>query len=366
MKKILVTLLAGLMASSLMACGSSNSGTTTAATTEAPATTSASGTTQDASVEDPYANLQPLKLSAGHTGTTESMNQFIGEQMKVRLEERSNGKITLDIYPNSQLGSDKDMLTSNKAGDISFQIASTGVLVNDIPAANIIDIPFLFDSVDEACQVLEDETFYQLFCREFENAGFKLVMTAPQGFRCLTTNKAIGSADDLKGMTIRTMDNANHIAFWNDLGVNATPLAFSEVYMSLQQGLLDGQENPYQTIYANKLYEVQKYVTNSNHIFQYNTVTMGLSTFEGLDPAYQELIQEVMAEVSVLANEEAKRTDKEFLDKVVAGGSEFIDFDQISGMREALKEKTADAASRLEGVVPQDLLDAYLKAAETK
>jgi len=93
---------------------------------------------------------------------------------------------------------------------------------------------------------------------------------------------------------------------------------------------------------------------------------MGLSTFEGLDPAYQELIQEVMAEVSVLANEEAKRTDKEFLDKVVAGGSEFIDFDQISGMREALKEKTAGAASRLEGVVPQDLLDAYLKAAETK
>jgi len=359
MKKIFAALMTGVLAVSLTACGSGGSDITAAATTAVESPTGGNS-------EDPYGNLEPLKLSAGHTGTTESMNQYIAEQMKKMLEERSNGKITLDIYPNSQLGSDKDMLTSNKAGDISFQIASTGVLVNDIPAANIIDIPFLFDNVDEACRVLEDSAFYSLFCREFESAGFKLVMTAPQGFRCLTTNKEITSVDDLKGMTLRTMDNANHIAFWNDLGVNATPLAFSEVYMSLQQGLLDGQENPYQTIYANKLYEVQKYVTNSNHIFQYNTVTMGLDTFNNLDPAYQTLIQEVMAEVSVLANGEAKRTDQQFLNQVIEGGSEFIDFDQLSGMRAALKEKTAGAPARLEGVVPQDLFDAYLTAAGVK
>ena len=318
-----------------------------------------------ASTPADFAKLNPVKFSIGHTGALDSMNQSISLNIKNMLEKKSGGKITVDVFPNGQLGSDKDMLASNKAGDITLHMASTGVLVNDIPATNIIDIPFMFDNFASACATIEDKNFNSLFCKEFEKAGYKLVMTAPQSFRCLTSNKKIAGINDLKGMTLRTMDNANHIAFWKELGVNATPLAFSEVYMSLQQGLLDAQENPYQTIYASKFYEVQKYITNSNHILQLNTVTMGLKKYNSLDPAYQKLINEVMTEVSKIANNEAVKSDKKYFNENLAKGCKFIDFDKISGMRKLLREKTITSATkRLKGIVPEQLIDAYFKAAE--
>lgn len=319
----------------------------------------------NASTPADFAKLNSVKFTIGHTGALDSMNQFISLNIKNLLEKKSGGKIIVNIFPNGQLGSDKDMLASNKAGDITLHVASTGVLVNDIPAANIIDIPFMFDNFESACVTVEDKNFNTLFCKEFEKAGYKLLMTAPQSFRCLTSNKKIAGINDLKGMTLRTMDNANHIAFWKELGVNATPLAFSEVYMSLQQGLLDAQENPYQTIYASKFYEVQKYITNSNHILQLNTIIMGLKKFNSLDPAYQKLITEVMTEVSKIANKEAVKSDKKYFNENLTKGCKFIDFDKIMGMRKSLREKTITTATkRLKGIVPDQLIDAYFKAAE--
>lgn len=305
-----------------------------------------------------------MTLTIAHTGAEDSMNQYVSLRLKEKIEAKSNKNITVQVYPSGQLGSDKDLIRSSLAGDVTFHVCSTGPLVNDVPGAGVIDIPFLLKDVKMARQVVNDPEFKSLFEKEFEKAGFKLMMTTDQGFRQLSTNKKITKIDDLKGMKIRTMENKNHINFWGDLGVNATPLNFAEVYVSLQQGLLDGQENPYNIIYGSKFYEVQKYVTNSNHIFHLMTVTMSQNVFNKLPDAYKTIITESMSEVADMAAAESDRSTSEYLQKIIKSGVEYIDFDKIPGMRDELIKRTSKSIDRVKTTVNPQLVDAFLKAVE--
>lgn len=165
-------------------------------------------------------------------------------------------------------------------------------------------------------------------------------------------------------MQMRVQDNANHIAFWSDATVAPTPLAFPELYLSLSQGLLEAQENPYRTTVSSKFYEVQKYVTNSNHVPQFNIIFMGKSTFDSLPKEYQDMVLQVFEELipySQQVADESNQVDLEFLQEQ---GMTFIDFDQIDGMRDFLREATLDnAIERMRDSVDPALLDAYLAAA---
>jgi tripartite ATP-independent transporter DctP family solute receptor len=309
------------------------------------------------------ADMPKMTMTVSHTGSDESMNQFVSLKIKELLESRSNGNITVEIYPAGQLGADKDMILSTKNGDIDFHVCSTGPLVNDIPAASIIDIPFLFNDVQSARKTLNDPYFRKMFESEFEKSGFKLLIVTDQGFRTLTTNKKIEKINDLKGISIRIMENKNHLAFWKDLGVNATPLNFGEVYMSLQQGLLNGQENPYNIIYDSKFYEVQKYVTNINHIYHCMTVAMGISKYNELPEIYKTLVKDVMMDVTNISYEQSNRSSNEYLKKLLDGGMTFIDFDKIPNAREELRKRTYGATDRVRETIKNDaLVDAFLKA----
>ena len=309
------------------------------------------------------ADMPKMKMTIGHTGSDASLNQYLSLQLQELLQKKSNGNITVEIYPAGQIGSDKDMILSAKNGDITFHIASTGPLVNDVPAAAIIDIPFLFKDVQSARKTVNNPEFRKLFDAAFEKEGYKLMMLSDQGFRTLSTNKKIDGIESLKGMKIRTMENKNHIAFWKDLGVNATPMNVAEVYMSLQQGVIDGQENPYNIIFDNKYYEVQKYATNSNHIYHCMTVTMGTGLYDNLPDAYKTLLSEVMAEASQLTYAESDKTSSEFLKRLTDRGMEFINFDSFPNMREELRKRTGESVNRVKAMLKNDaLLEIYLKA----
>ena len=190
------------------------------------------------------------------------------------------------------------------------------------------------------------------------------MLVADQGFRCITTNREIKSFEDLAGMQMRVQDNANHIAFWIDATLAPTPLAFSELYLSLQQGLLEAQENPYRTTVASKFYEVQKYVTNSNHVPQCNVIFMGKAAYDALPPEYQKMVDQTMEELLPYAQEVTDESIKNDLEFLQEQGMTFLDFDQIPGIREALKTATLDnAIARMEETIDPALMDAYLKAA---
>ena len=345
-KKWICGLLAAAMMLSLTACSGG--------------TTSNAGSNADASGSE----LPEMTFSIGHTGTEDSWNHAMCLRIKEKLEEYSGGKITVNIFPNGQMGSDSEMILSVIQGDMTMQCTNTASVTNTVADCGVADLPFLFDNVEDIRTALSDETFVSLLKEKIVEQNLELLVVADQGFRCITTNREIKSPEDLAGMQMRVQDNPNHIEFWTDATLAPTPLAFSELYLSLQQGLLEAQENPYRTTVASKFYEVQKYVTNSNHVPQCNVIFIGKSTFDALPAEYQEMIMRVSEELLPYSQQVADESNADDLQFLQEQGMTFIDFDQIDGMREFLRDATLDKAiERMKESIDPELLDAYLKAA---
>ena len=165
----------------------------------------------------------------------------------------------MTLYENGALGGDAELTESCIAGSVDFIVGMTGSLVNYIPEAALFDLPNVFPDLETAREVLDGPILAELQAA-YEAGGLKLFGYADSGFRVMTSSKAVRQMSDFSGIKIRTMENPNHIAYWQALGANPTPADFSELYMSLEQGTLDAQENPYDLIVANKLYEPQAYV----------------------------------------------------------------------------------------------------------
>ena len=354
MKKTLSMLLALAMVFSLSACGTSGT----------PTGSSTSGNPNSPGNSGGADSLDPITLSIGHAGAEDSWNQAMCLAVKDKLEELSGGKITVNVYPNGQLGSDSEMVISVVNGDLSMQCTNTSSVVNTVPDCGVADIPFLFSSVEDVRAALSDKTFNSMLGESFHAADLHLLMAADQGFRCITSSRNITCFEDLAGLQIRVMDNANHIAFFTDATLAPTPLSFSELYLALQQGLLQAQENPYRTTAASKFYEVQKYLTNSNHVPQCNVIFMGKSTFDSLPAPYQEIVSQAFTELLPTAQQLADESMEADFDFLIEKGMTFVDFDQIDGLRQKLRDACVEnAVARTGQTVNPALVDAYLVAA---
>ena len=168
------------------------------------------------------------------------------------LESKSNGEFKAEVYPSAQLGGDRELAQSCQAGDVAFVLQTTAPQVNFVPKLSVFDMPMLFTDVEQARTVLDK--FQPVIAKEYEKAGFKILGFGDQGFRVMSTNKKVQSMADFKGIKVRTMENKYHMAFWKAIGANPTPLPWGEVYLSLQQGTIDAQENPLEVIVAAKSY----------------------------------------------------------------------------------------------------------------
>lgn len=202
-----------------------------------------------------------LRLKVGTT-TAPNGHYVMGLlEMQRLLEEYSGGTMTLDIYPNSQLGNERDMMESVGLGIQEMALISTGPIPNFVPEFSVLDFPYIFEDAVDAYEKLDgplgQELLGMLESQRIYGVGFW-----ENGFRELSNNtKEVLTPDDLKGMKIRTMENNVHIATYEALGATATPMAWSEIFTGLQQGVVDGQENPIPIIETSRVYEVQKYIS---------------------------------------------------------------------------------------------------------
>ncbi len=351
MKRLMTMLLSLAMLLSLCACGQSSHGDA-----DNPSNDNRSAT-----------DLDPITLTIGHSGTEDSWNQTMCLAIKDELYKLSDGKITVNVYPNSLLGSDAEMIISVINGDLSMQCTNTAGVTHTVTDCGVVDIPFILSDVAEVRKVFSDETFISLMKDSFNESNLHLLMLADQGFRCITSNKNITKFEDLAGLQIRVQDNPNQISIFKDATLAPTPLAFSELYLALQQGLLQAQENPYRTTVASKFYEVQDYVTNSNHVPQCNVLFMGKNTYDNLPKAYQEIVDVAFNNLVPVAQQIADESMSQDLEFLQEKGMTFIDFDQIEGLRDTLKERCVDnAVARTRETVKGEVVDAYLSAAGYK
>ena len=240
----------------------------------------------------------------------DTVTQLFSEKFAEEVDRLSDGKMKIQVYPNSTLGGDRESLESCKDGDIPFVVQNTAPQVTFMKDVAVFDIPCVFDSIEEVRNKVDDAKFYGLMEDVYKDAGYKLLGYADQGFRVMSTNKNITSLSDFKGQKIRTMENPYHMAFWKSLKANPTPMTFSEVYIGLQQGTIDAQENPYEVIVSSRLYEQQDYVVETNHLPHLISLIVSDEFFEGLSKKEQNVITE--------ASEIAKKYAREQSDTRIA------------------------------------------------
>jgi tripartite ATP-independent transporter DctP family solute receptor len=189
------------------------------------------------------------------------------EYFKELVEKNSNGRIEVQNYHSSQLGDDREMMEALQQGTQEMTCPSTAPIVPFVPEFKVFDLPFLFPDFETADYIL-DGTIGQEMLEKMSSAGLIGLAYWENGYRNLTNSvRPVKTPEDVKGLKIRTMENAIHLAAWKQLGANPTPMAFGELFSAMQQKVVDGQENPWGPIYLQNFFEVQKYATDTGHVY---------------------------------------------------------------------------------------------------
>ena len=318
MKKLVSLLAAAALVCSLAACGgkpsSSNGGTSDPANTSG-GSVSAGGEYTGGS----------YSISLGHICAETHSLQITGLEFKAFLEEKSGGKITVDLYPNSALGGDEAMLESVAMGTLTMVMPSASVMNVYEPSFGILAMPYLFTNTDDAFAAV-DGKLGELLNQKLLDANVGLVNLGYNftGIRNMTNNKRpIETPDDLSGLKMRCMSNEMFITMFRLLGANATPMSWSELFTALQQKTVDGQENPASLIYESKFQEVQKYISTTEHIYDFDTIIINRDFYEGLDEQAKALIDEATKLYLVDHQRELEVSqNEEFIQKLAEEGME--------------------------------------------
>jgi len=275
MKKFFSIMLVAVFAFVLTACGGGNDSSTPPAT----------GT----------GNIDSVTLTLAHASHEDTITGLMALHFAEQVEELSGGAMKVDVFPNSQLGGDSEILTNLGQRQIDFVVANTAPWVGTVPSLAVFDTPNVFASEQVARQVFEDAQFMDIIRGEYADQGFKLLGFADQSYRVMSSNVRVEQLSDLNGVLVRTLQNPYHIAYWNALGASPTPMPFSEVFVALQQGTVAAQENPIELIVASSFYEVQDYVILTNHLLHIISLVTNSEAFEAMTPEQQAVIEEAAA-----------------------------------------------------------------------
>jgi len=201
------------------------------------------------------------------------------------VEARTNGRYRIQTFYAGALGAERESVEGVQLGTLDLTLTSTGPLPNFVPEVAILDIPFLFRDYAHARAVL-DGPIGQEMLQKFPPKGMVALAWAENGFRHMTNSKRpVNAPDDLKGLKMRTMENPIHIQAYKQFGILPTPMAFTEVFTALQQGTVDGQENPLSVITAAKLDQVQKNLTLTGHVYSPAVILMNKAQWDKLSAA---------------------------------------------------------------------------------
>ena len=334
MKKFLAILMAMVMTLALVACGgggsstdsgSSSSGGSSSGSSAAPAAPAAPDDTSA------YENLDPVELIGADSTGKGAAGQLFGEYVAQRVDEITGGQLTIDYHPNGDLGGDADLIRQMQGNDIQIVVCQTAPTVSFIPEMAVFDLPMSFakydgDTIDSVLN--GDNDFTAALRKAYEAQNLHLLGFLQNAtFRLTTSNKPLNSLSDFAGLQIRTMENANHMAFWQAIGAQPTPLAWAEVYFSLQSGAIDAQENAADTCVGASFQEVQKYLACTNHILYCNQICINKSAYESLDPAYQAALDQAVADAIAYMRPQLESIDKDNKQILKDGGMEIIEYD---------------------------------------
>ena len=333
--KLLSAVMAGAMVLSMAGCGSSSNSTeTTAASAE---TTAAAADSSAAESKEATSNTDATVIKLGTTVNEQDSFQVCAEKFAELVKERTNGAYEIEIHPNGALGDERTMLESMQMGTLDMGIITSGPFVNFSSAMGVLDMPFLFANNEEAYKILDGEIGKELL-GTLEDADLKGLAYAERGFRNITNSKKpITNAADVAGLKLRVMENDVYTATFKALDVNAVPMAWSDALTALQQGTIDGEENPINVIYSYKLWESQKYVTLDRHSYSTAIITMSNDLFKSLPEDVQTIFEESAQEAAEYERQWVADQEADQLQEIKDHGMEVVENPDVDSFRAAVQ-----------------------------
>jgi tripartite ATP-independent transporter DctP family solute receptor len=265
---------------------------------------------------DSEAKKAEYHISCG-IGYNDKSAQFKSlEYFKELVEKNSNGRITVDLYHSSQLGDDREMMEALQQGVQEMTCPSTAPIVPFINDYKVFDLPFLFPS-NEAADYVLDGPIGQKLLDKLSDIGIKGLAYWENGYRQLTNSvRPVKTPEDVKGLKIRTMENPIHLAAWRQLGANPTPMAFGELFSAMQQKVVDGQENPWGTIYLQNFFEVQDYTTDTGHVYSPFVLMISKKFWDNLPKDLQDVIMDAAIKGKEHNRKLNRKMNAEYLEKL--------------------------------------------------
>jgi len=304
----------------------------------------------------------PVVIKLAHAGSPEHQYNIGAEEFKKLVEERSNKAITVNIFPQGQLGNERDAIEGVRMGTIEMTtIAAAGALPSFVPEMGVLGVPYVLTSLQQAYNVL-DGRFGEELNKYIEAKGMINLCFWEVGFRHFTNSvRPIRVPDDLNGLKIRVQESRGWMEFIRLLGGIPTPIPFGELYSALQQGVVDGQENPIATIYSMRYYEVQKHLTLDGHTYEAAAVLVNPRFFSRLSDEHKALVKQAAIDAGAYQRARLAEINQERLDIIRNAGMEVVENPDLPAFQKA----TEDLYKHLDGV-PEELVQKFKEAAAAR
>jgi tripartite ATP-independent transporter DctP family solute receptor len=278
-----------------------------------------------------------MNIKVAHVVNEQDAFHLCALKFKEVVETETGGEITVTIFPNAKLGDERALLENMKMGAVDAGIITSGPIINFLPEFGIFDLPFLFRSPEHAYAVL-DGPIGQGMLQSMESQGWVGLAYGERGFRNLTNSKrSVQTPEDMKGLKIRLMQNPVYVESFKLLGANAVPMAWTEALTALQQGTIDGQENPLNVIVSFKLFESQKHLSLTRHAYAPNVIMMSKITWNRLSPEQQEIVKKAAAEAAWANRNYDNEKAAEWLQFLKDQGMDVVENPDLGAFRQAVQ-----------------------------
>ncbi len=255
-------------------------------------------------------------IRMGHVAFPGSLIAVVNDEYARRVNEALKGRVEIKVFHSSQLGSDEEMLKGIKVGVLEMFQPSTIMSTVD-PRFGVFEMPYLFKDRDHVKRVAEDPRIREALFGPLPEKGLRLLGVWENGFRVITNNvRPIVKPEDLRGIKLRVPSGVWRVKMFRAYGANPTPLAYPEVFAALQSGVMDGQENPFPQIWGGKFYEVQKYLSLSDHVYTPSYAVVSERFWKTLPPDIQQVLARIAVEMGDFARKEGGRMDGDLLAKM--------------------------------------------------
>jgi tripartite ATP-independent transporter DctP family solute receptor len=305
----------------------------------------------------PFAGAQEKIRVAGNFATEHSSSVAMEQIFKSELAKRSNNQLGVDIFPAMQLGGAKENVDAVRSGALFMTWVGVAFLSRIVPELEAISLPFLMPSREVAFKVIDGEVG-QLIDKRYADKGFISLGWMELGSRQVTNSKRpIKSIEDFKGLKIRMQPLETHLATFRALGANPVAMDIKELYSAMQQGVVDGQENPFAIIQANRYFEVQKFVSNTGHFYDFIAIVANRRQFEGMKREHQQAIRGAMTAAVAHQRKIAAELDA----KAVTELKKTMQYNDVpASVREQMRKASAGVVDQVKSRIGADLVDRVL------